>query len=190
MKKIIIFLIGSMFFYRCNNYLQPTPEKYKYTALPKSKDQYKTDSMVLIHLLDIMLSKNINPFSPSSAYNKKFTTIYIDSILYSPEKNGIVIFIITKTNKNKQENFRDSRIEYLFDANYLYAKRDTLRNGFKLYGYSSIRFVNFISFKEAENALLEYCFGRRATDHHFSKDEPFYNMDDIRFWNGKQFRNL
>jgi hypothetical protein len=190
MKKVIIFLTVCISSYRCNNYVQPTPKKYKYAALAKSKDQYRNDSIVLIHSLDTLLSKHIDPFSPPSAYNTKFTTIYIDSILYSPDKNGIVIFIITKRNKNKVENIRNSKDEYFFDARYLYAKRDRVNNGFKLYNYSSIAFVNFTSFKEAENVLFEYCFGRRATDHNFSKDEPFYNMDDIRFWDGNQFRNI
>jgi len=190
MKKVIIFLIVSMLFYRCNTYVQPTPKKYKYLALPKSKEQYIKDSIVLIHSLNILLSKNINPFSPPTAYSTKFTTIYIDSILYSPDKNGIVIFIITKRNESKVENVRGSMVKFFFDANYLYAKRDTINNDFKLYDYSSISFVNFTTFKEAENVLFEYCLGRRATDHNFSKDEPFYNMDDIRFWNGKQFRNI
>jgi len=183
-------MIGCILCYRCNSYIQPTPKKYKYAALSKSKDQYRSDSTVLIQLLNIILSKNINPFSPPAAYNVKSTTIYIDSILYSPDQNGVVIFIITKRNKNKMENISQTPADYLFDAIYLYAKRNIVTNDFKLYDYSSIGFVNFTSFKEAEHALLEYSFGRRATDHDFSKDEPFFNMDDIRFWNGKQFRNI
>lgn len=171
----------------CNYYAKPTPGKYKYISLSQSPEGYTKDSTGLIMVLNKMVAENIKPFNSKHAYDSLRTTIYLDTILYSPDKKGIVIFIITKTDKINLKHQGDTILKYFYGANYLYGLKDSIKQDIKLFDFSSVSFINFDSYKKAKEALLEYCFGRRATDRPWNGREPRYNMDDVRFWRGDQF---
>jgi hypothetical protein len=174
----------------CNQYIKPTPGKYKFLYSSKSREEYIKDSINLIKVLDKMIDQNVKPYDSKNEYDSLNTSVYLDSILYSPDKKGIVIFIITKTDKRKLGDQNDSTLSYFYNSNCLYGFKDYKNQDFKLFDYSSINFINFDSYKKAKEVLAEYCFGRRATDRPWNDREPRYNMDDIRFWNGDQFNSI
>ncbi|NLU92319.1 MULTISPECIES: hypothetical protein [Chitinophaga] len=174
----------------CNSYTKPTPEKYKYINRYFSSNDYTEDSIYIVGVLNKILEQNVGPFSAKKAYNIKATSIYLDSILYAPDKKGMVILFITKTDKEKIEYYGDDTTRYFYSANYLFGLKDSISNNIKLFDYGAIRFINFNNYEKAKDALFEYCFGRRATDRPWNNHEPMYNMDDVRFWKGEQFNEI
>jgi hypothetical protein len=188
LKFIYFLIIISILLDSCSHYMEFTPEEYKYKQGGNSREVITKDSLMLLQNFNVMLSKSIPPFNPSSAFSKSNTFIQIDSVIYNPDKTGMVVFIITQTKRNSIG--KDSTNKVVYDANYLYVKKDTVYPYMKLYDYSSINFINFSTYAEVKKALMEYCFGRRATEHPYDTGEPRYNIDDTRFWNGQQFRKI
>lgn len=178
----------SVCFFSCTGYVDKTPLQYRYYNGFNSRMVTSKDKDEILSRLYNMLSLGKSPFVPIKAFSKSNTVISIDSLIYSPDKTGIVALIITKTSRNSIEN--GSLVKVVYDGNYLFVKKDSLLPYYKIYDYSSINFVNFSSYFELKETLREYCFGRRATEDPYSNNEPRYNMDDIRFWKGDQFRKI
>ncbi|TWF44286.1 hypothetical protein FHW36_101205 [Chitinophaga polysaccharea] len=184
------FFFSLLLLISCNDYIKPTPERYKYINQHFSVKDYTEDSIAVMNTLNKALEQNIGPFSAKKAYNTKATSIYLDTMLYGPDKEGIVVFIITETDREKVEHYGNDTLKYLYGANYLFGLKDKVSKQTRLFDYGAVRFVNFHSYKTAKEVLFEYCFGRRATDKPWNDHEPMYNMDDVRFWSGDQFNAI
>ncbi|MCJ0743869.1 hypothetical protein [Pedobacter montanisoli] len=170
----IIILLFGLILGSCNN--KSTSERYKY-QVSFSTIEYQRDSLNLSKVLNIMLNKNIKPFRPPAKYGKN-TDIYIDSILYGPDKLRLVVLLITKLQDESYDGF------------FLFCKKDDIKSSIKVYDESSFGFINFQTYNDVKNALNEYCFRRRVTDHPWKNKEPKYNMDDIRFWSSREFIDI
>jgi len=179
-----------LFCVSCNSYIKLTPFKYKYKSEIPSYHRYQEDSLYIMSSLNEMLKENIGPFAANKAYSINATTIYIDTILYSKDGKGLVVFIINRTDNDKIQHYGYDSLKYFYGANYLYGLKDSLSKEIKMFNYGAVRFINFSSYGKAKEALYEYCFERRATERPWNNREPSYNMDDVRFWNGEQFNSI
>jgi hypothetical protein len=165
----------------------PTPPEYKQSTVV-IEQRYMEDSIYLYNVVESMLLKHIEPFSPPSYYTKT-TEIYLDSVLYSPNQLRLIVFVISKVpRRTALANGKDT-LSYDYDAYYLFCGRDNLNSSIKVFEYCPFRIGNYASYKEVKYALNELCFGRRATDL-WNNQEPKRNIDDSRFWNSNEFNSV
>lgn len=173
----IIILIGAI---SCTAKKKQDSDKYKYSVVVNAQ-QYAIDSIYLCGVLNEMLSKNINPFSPKGYYVNA-TSVYLDSILYGPDKLRNVVFVISKVPLKNGS--------YDFNANYLFASRDSASAAIKVYVYSPFNIGNYKSYNEVKESLHDLCFERRMTDHWWNGKQPRYNINDVRFWSSDEFNSI
>ena len=183
-RGIIILFVSAV---SCGQRVKLTPQEYKYKIEITPKN-YSDDSTYIYYVLETMLARHMSPFKPGSYYTTS-SRIYVDSILYSPDKLRLIIFLISKVVNGKKEHLVQDTLAYDYNANYLFCNRDSITGNIKVYDYSAFNLGNFDSYKDVKAALMELCFGRRATDK-WSEKQPRYNMDDIRFWNSAEFDNI
>jgi hypothetical protein len=168
----------------CGQQTPTTPKKFKNNFVVDS-NEYTRDSTYLYYTLETMAIKNIKPFTPSTYYTKS-TKIYVDSILFSPNNQRMIVFVISRVEIKKSSN---GGHEFEYNANFLFCKRDTLQEKIRVFEYSPYNLGNFETYKDVQTALYELCFVRRSSDP-WNEKEPRYNMDDIRFWNSQEFNDI
>jgi hypothetical protein len=175
--------------YSCGQIVKPTSSKLKFDVFVNSKD-YQSDSIYLYFVLETMLAKHIRPFTPAEYYDKN-SVVHIDSILYGPNKLRLIVLTITKVSKKLQNPDVDYKSKLFdFNANYFYCERSSQDSSIRIYDYNFITLGNYNNYVDAKSALFEFCFLRRATGRPWKDKEPMYNMDDIRFWNSEEFKNI
>ena len=133
-----------------------------------------------------MLDKNIKPFQPSKQFDST-TSIFLDSIIYSPDKNKMVIFVISKINDSKLAQPLNYKTKFHYNANYLYCIRSV--NDIKISNYSSFNLTHWETYKDVKTRLKEECFEDRTQEGTQNK-EPIYNIDDKRFWQSEDFNDI
>jgi hypothetical protein len=163
----------------CNNQPSTTSLKYK-TIVKLDKRQYTKDSIEIYAVLKKMLSAHLNPFIPVKEFDSG-TKILVDSIIYSPDKLRIIVFVITKNTVDKLL-IKENDSLFFYNANYLYCSRTNKNSPIKIYDYAGFKLVNYYNLKDIKERLRDYCF-------HENQDEieENYNLDDVRFWKSKGF---
>jgi hypothetical protein len=187
-KPFFIFsLLITLGFIACGQ--KYTPREYKFEVKIDRK-QYTADSIYLQFSSEEMLRRNLNPFSPSSYFTKS-STITVDSVLYGTDNLKIIALVISNVyNPSKQSTGQNKREFIDYNATFLFCIRENLDSPIKIYECKSITFGNHDTYEDAKEALLRYCFGRKATDHPINENEDSYNMDDTRFWKSSEFSTV
>lgn len=187
MKQFLsIFIIVSLSF-SCGN--TKTPKAYKYTSVV-SPSQYSSDSIVVLSTLNFVIKSKIDSFGWTKTFNSTSSTIYLDSILYGPNQNQMVILVILKLDNTKIEFARVDTIRYSYFGYFFYCTRDSSQSSIKLFMNRSFSFSQFESYPEIKDVMKDYSFRRRSTEHPWTENEPMYNFDDNRFWKGDQFKYI
>lgn len=171
----------SILFFSFNS-CQGTGEK-KYT--PKEflnhtvieKEDYAKDSIEIIRQFKISLKKH-EEFFYSKAYFDA-TQIIIDSIIYSPDFNKLVVFVITK-NPTYRQLMPDKKHNWYYDATcYLGVRQnDTIS-----LSWIGPNFSNSPNKKELSKMMRDTYFTKYAAIKDTSGEYKYkYNIGDIRFW--------
>lgn len=193
--SVIFFTILLVFvFTNCQNKTkskEPTLDRFKSTVkVPNSL--YTNDSAYLVQAIKQEIREHTNAF-----YSKEYdidTKIFIDTIMYSPDFNKIVFFII---NKNKNENLykgmsKEEAVKVIKENNF--APYDDFHfNGNAYLGYrkgDSLAIKDY--FRIHINRYKTYLSLKKRLHQIFFKEysevdeKGFeYNIDDLRFWSNK-----
>lgn len=140
-----------------------------------SKEGYSNDSILIEKKMKEFLIKKENSFS-GKKYSE-LTELNLDTILYSPDKYKIAIFIIAKT----PFFIDDIKGDYLYDA-FCYI-------GFKENDSINIKWlkrfypINWENKKEVSKVIREEYFIEFSTLKDTNGISQYkYNLDDRRFW--------
>lgn len=176
MKKIsLLCCFFYNFCYGCNITADTTPIKYK-NLTTISRDIYKTHKLVLADNIKILINNKEEPYY--SKENDSLTEIFIDTILYSPQKDKIAFFVITKNSNDKLLGGGDKN-KYHYDA---HCFTGNLNKSFYIENLKWLRVYNlsrYPNFKKARNRIREIHFKEFAGR---GSSKLKYNLDDIRFW--------
>ena len=158
-----------------------TPAEYLYHP-NINRTIYQADRLYLKILCNVLLSKNIEPFDNKLLFDKN-SILIIDTILYSPNADKLVVFVITQSDMDKEGIIKSDTTKSWF-------------TGFQFYGYR-INNKNIIINKycnysfsgnnknELKDLFYSYALTRKQTDHPFEGQQQ-YNMNDIRLWSSKE----
>lgn len=167
-----------------NDNYKATPLKFK-SVVKINKASYIADKNQICLVIKKMVNAKINPFDIKE-YDKN-TRIFVDTIIYSPDKTRLITFIITKNNTEKLLK-KENNENYYYNANYLFCVKNNTTNVIGVFDYSSFNLVNFYSYKEIKEALYDYCFYRLFGES--TQENIHYNIDDSRFWQSKDFERV
>ena len=161
----------------CNSKPANTPLKYK-NNYKVSEDVYSRDSTEISKVLTMMLSKHVHPFRPEKQFDFN-TEIRINSIIYSPDKLKMIVFVITKNSTDKLLKKENGQL-FFYNGNYLYCLRGNKNSPIKVFDYAAFNLTHYYSYKEIKDRLDEHCFIDLGK-------ENKYNVDDVRFWESNDF---
>jgi hypothetical protein len=157
-----------------------TPTVYLNQAIIKG-DEYTTDSIEVMKQLKCLFIKQ-EDFFYNKSYNNE-TKIIIDSILHSPDLNRLAVFVITKSPTLNQSIPKE--YDYFYDDTCYLGQRqkDTI-----FLNWIGPVFTNSSSYQNVSNDIREACFRTFITKD--TNDVYEYNLDDIRFWNSRIWKQV
>lgn len=164
----------------CNNVeqgLTPSEYIYKDTVDDKIYNQYKS---LLTDSIKSFIKAKGSPYYPKEFDEQ--TEIFIDTILFSPQRNRIAFFVITKNSNDKLLN-KGSEDEYHYDANCFVGQLED--------DFWDIRWLNAINLTryptpmEASHRIREAYFNLFNRRKDIDGNSLYkYNLNDKRFWDG------
>ena len=176
MKSLCYLIIYTFVFTIQNSCSVRNDTSNKYKNITKvSIDVYKSHKTILIDTIRFYITKKIKAYYPKE--NDSLTQIYIDTILYSPKKDRLAFFVITKNTNDKllskgnNNEFNYNATCFISDLNGVELNNIKWLSAYSLRRYASleesserIRKIYFTEFKGGEGGVFRY------------------NIDDIRFW--------
>ena len=181
MGKIVKAVAILYFIALCSCQGTKTPKEFLYNV-NINRTTYFSDSLYLKKLFTQILSKNIRPFHRKDIYDQN-SILYIDTILYSPKLEKMVVFVITKNALSKFDRYNHDTTKYLYKGFFFFLykniKHEIVANKNCVFTFEAD------SKEDVKDAFYSYAFIRKSTDHPFA-GESQYNMNDIRLWSSKQ----
>jgi hypothetical protein len=187
---ILIIGIEFSFGFGCNNVKKGlTPPEYIYndTVDIKTYSQYK---LTLVDSIRSFIRYKDGPY-----YRKEFdeqTIVFVDTILFSPKRNRITFFVITK-NSNDKLLSKGNKNEYHYDANCFIGnlKIDSI---WDIRWLKALNLTRYDTHIESSERIREMYFTLFSTIKDVDGNSLYkYNLNDIRFWDGpiwqKYFEN-
>jgi hypothetical protein len=141
---------------------------------------YSKDSTILLAISKHIMKLNIGAFGGES-YNED-KQLYLDSILYSPDLNKIVFWLITKDYTTHLTDVKMPDMLFCYNGHILYAFRRSIKDTLMVSEDSFYATVFNSSYKQAHDNLFEECFIYKRLSNIRSNPESAYNYDDIRSW--------
>ena len=173
-------IFGAYFLSSCT-YQIPTPDKYKYIDTV-SKVQYERNKAELMDSIKVLIKTKGGPYYPDE--NDSSTGIFVDTILYSPNKEKYASFIITK-NSNAKLLDKGKPNEYHYNADGFIGRLDRNLDIKDLSWINAYSFILNKSLNEASYGIREMFFKEITTRKDLGGESIFKNnLDDIRFWDG------
>jgi hypothetical protein len=173
--SIIIYLyinVYGWFEFRRNS---DTPKKYLNHS-KNSKNNYTKDSLWITVQLCGYLKNHQESFYVKNYFED--TELMIDTILYSPDKDKIALFVIVKK-PTYRKLIASDKYEYYYDGYCYFGLRE--KDIFHLYWYEN-SLTNFSAKSDISSALRGFYFREFASIK--TRDTGLvYNLNDIRFWN-------
>ncbi len=166
-----------LFQYSCSSGRTPSEFLNKTTV---SADIYNANKRVLTDSIREFILTNQSAYYPVD--NDSLTEIFIDTILYSPSKDKIAFFVITKNTSNKLLSYKQGdKVYNYYDANCFIAhlKNDTTID--KISWIEAYGLINYKNQCEASKDIRELSFTENVRPNRNLR----YNLDDVRFWNSK-----
>ncbi len=149
----------------CNN---KTSNDYK-NKTTVSTEVYNKDEKVLADKIQQLIDNKEDPYyylKDSEKYN-----IFIDTILYSPDKYKLAFFVILK--KTDQDNVIS------FDANCFIGNIDSNSVVYNIRWLSANNLTNYTNYKETSEDIRALHFNKPQREGFGTVD---FNLDDTRFW--------
>lgn len=185
MKQYLVIMVLAVILQSCVRKQSGTPKEFK-SNTTVNKGIYQSDTSSIKEVLSKMLKENTHPFVPSKQFDKN-TSLYIDTLIYSPNKLKMIVFVISKNSTDKLL-VKDGGKDLFFNANYLFCLRDSINSAIKVYDYSGFNLVYYDDYNGIKDALRDYCFYRIAAEN--NEEEKKYNLDDLRFWKSDDFNQV
>lgn len=193
--SIIIFSVLLAFvFTNCQNKMKskkPTPEKFKSIVKVPSL-LYTNDSTYLAQVIKQEIREHTNAF-----YSKEYdisTKIFIDTIMYSPDFDKMVFFII---NENKNANLykgmsKEEAVKIIKENNFA-PYDDSHFNGNAYIGFRKSDSLAINDFFRIQTSRYQTYSNLKKRLHQIFFEEYSavdergfeYNIDDVRFWSNK-----
>lgn len=165
-----------------------TTEKEFKNDVRLSHDDYSSDSLKLAHFFRQMIILHISPYH-SEKFDDK-TTIFIDTIIYSPDKMGASVFVITRCyNGSMKVSYGIDRNDYHFNGTIHFAVVNSDFDGnseWKVSEHHGVRYILAEDYKKMSSILRADGFNNRSGIVNDSIRIE-YNLDDIRIWDSKEF---
>jgi len=177
-KKAFLFIGMIILTMSCKGQTNKTLSRYESTV-KVSKSLYQGDSMQVHDILKKMLYQHLHPFRPQKQFDSE-TKIFVDSILYSPDRLRMVVFVITRNSTGKLLK-KENKAPFFYNANYLFCSRDNEKSHIRVYDYVGFNLVNYYKYNEVKERLKEFCFSG------LGGKQNKYNIDDKRFWKSNDF---
>ena len=182
MTKALILLLWCLCYFvlGCNT-RNPTPDNYKYFN-SVSKEQYQRSQAEIKDSIETLIKGKHDPFQPTE--NDSLTEIYIDTILYGPNKDKYASFIITGNSNDKLID-KGKKEEYHYNAFCFIGKLTTDSTIKDLTWVNAHSLVRYKSLKEVSFRIREIYFKEITMRTNLEDKSTFkYNFDDSRFWDG------
>ena len=182
MKQYLVIMVLAVILQSCVRKQSGTPKEFK-SNTTVNRGIYQSDTSTIKAVLSKMLKENTHPFVPSKQFDKN-TSLYIDTLIYSPDKLKMIVFVISKNSTGKLLA-KDGGKDFFFNANYLFCLRDSINSTIKIYDDSGFNLVYYDDYNGIKDALHDYCFYRIAAENNGKGKK--YNLDDLRFWKSDDF---
>ena len=190
-KEIFILLLLSVQMICCQNKtIKPTPKEY-ISNVKAPKDLYLKDSIRLVKSIKKEIKEHKGGYH-SKAYDS-FTKIIIDTIMYSPDYDKLIFFVIDKKENKKiyPDNFTEKQVNDLINNGHTKIPYNGyhftgkayigLRNNdvliVKHFGITTAHYNNIFDVKKRQKNVY---FKEYSAVKHKGYE---YNLDDKRFWN-------
>lgn len=158
-----------------------TPSAYLNNVVRRTAD-YQKDSDSIKVTLHGLLGKHDGPFYPKDYFDS--TQLIIDTIIYNPSFDKLVVFVITK-NPTYRQLAPDPKYRWYY-CGYCFLgarKNDSIELGWlRSTGYSG-----YHEEKEISDVMRSYYFREYAWTR-YKSERPKYNMNDSRFWTSDVWR--
>ncbi len=187
MGKIMIWLQRKVIIITCIYFSMSSCAEVDRPSKKISKDLYQKDSVYLGSTLRKMVDNNIDPFVAKNEFDNH-TSIFIDSIIYSPNYLRAVVLVITD-NLNAKFESNSFASGKTYNGNYFFCFRDTISSPLNIIKYSPWGLIHFESFETVKKRLRDECFRLRSSQR-WSEEESKYNMTDNRFWLSDEFNSV
>lgn len=149
-----------------------------------SINDYNKDKSKLISQFKNLAIKHVDFFYSNEYFEG--TEIIIDTILYSPKYDKLVILIITK-NPTSRQLLPDKNESWYYNAtSYLGVRQNdsiTLRR-------LGSGFSNSTDLSKISDIQRTYCFRTFVTKDTVGEHAHKYNLNDIRFWSSKEWQKF
>ncbi|HEY3389376.1 MAG TPA: hypothetical protein VGK38_07390 [Prolixibacteraceae bacterium] len=175
----LLAIISIIAMYNCRG--SRTPKEFLYES-NISRNNYQTDKLYFDSLFLKMVSQNIRPFHQTHIYDKN-SIIDIDTVLYSPDLDKMVVFVIVKNNLNKFDSYKTDTSKYWYEGFFFFGIRN-YKQGIIVNKNSNFSFESDTK-DGIKESFYSYAFERKSTSHPFNGQQQ-YNMNDIRLWSSKQ----
>lgn len=162
-----------------------TPDQFLNKTLNKKDDYTKDSLLVTVELTNLLLRHEHADFFYSKEYFDG-TKIIVDTILYSPDFNKLAILFLTKNPTSRQLMPTENHDYYYNASAYLgIRQKDTISLSFLGPGFS-----NSIDKKELSKLVRQTFFRTFVSKDTTLKYANKYNLNDIRFWTGSEWKKI
>jgi len=183
-KMTLICAIVVILFSCGDDSYKATPAKFK-QIVKINQALFIADKDDVYSIIKKMIDNKVSPFDKK--YYDKSTQIFVDTLVYSPDLTKLIAFIITK-NSTEKLLYKENNEKYYYNANYLFCVKNSDDGKISVFDYAAFNLVDFYSYKQIKEALNEYCFYRLLGES--TPDNIHYNVDDVRFWQSKEFERV
>ena len=160
-----------------------TPDRFINPTTISTGD-FNKDRLSLINQFKDLAIKHVGFFSSKEYYEE--TDIIIDTILYSPKYEKLVILMIARNPTSRQLMAGKNEIWYYNATSYLGLRQ----NDSIALSWLGPNFSNSSDLPEISHILREACFRTFVSQDTIGEFAHKYNLNDVRFWTGKEWLDI
>jgi hypothetical protein len=137
---------------------------------------------MILSMIRNMIAEDDGPYYV--AEYDSLTDIYIDTILYSPKRDKLATFVITRNSDDKLLTKGPSD-KYHFNAHCFLGKRDTATLSWSIKWFRRMNFIQHETYGCISEKIRYRYFNNLADLKDSDGNSQYrYNLDDLRFWDG------
>ena len=175
-KKSLPLLFLAILFNQC----KPEVDRKYFVRTIAPSNIYSKDSVELLIISKYFMKHRIGAFGGETFHEDK--QIILDSILYSPDLNKVVFWVVTKDSTTHLTDEKMPDMLFCYNGHILYAIRKSVNDTLMVREYSFYSTVFNNSYEMAHNSLYNESFINKRISNIKSNPESAHNYDDIRSW--------